>query len=1345
MVSKPKVKNERMNFGKIPIIMDLPYLLATQKDSYTTFLQIDTPADERDNLGLEEAFKSIFPIKSGNNNSSLDYVEYTLGAPKYNVRECIDRGMTYAAPLKVKLQLIVREKNEENGELEIRDIKEQEIYLSEIPLMTDQGTFIINGAERVIVNQLHRSPGVSFASNNQPNTKVTHVARIIPYRGAWVEFEVDSNNMMYVSIDRKRRIFVTTFLRAFGLQSDEDIAENFFAKSKIDIKKYTGGEIKVDKLQDYIGYDLVEDIFDEDTGKRIIEKGTKLAKRHIEKIKETGLKKVVLMSEEEADAVMGMVIAEDIVDIKTGEIIAECWERITTFLLRRCAIHDISKIAVLKINDPDNDIIVSTIFKDKVRTYEDSLMEFFRKMRPGNPVSVGAGKRLLEEMFFNEKRYDLGAVGRYKINKVFKNIPEITDRTLTLKDIINVIGRLSLIQKENVDVDDIDHLGNRRVRSVGELLQNQIRVGLADMERIARDRMNIVDLENLLPHNLIDAKPIIAQIKDFFGRSQLSQFMDQTNPLSELTNKRRLSALGPGGLSRDRAGFEVRDVHYTHYGRICPIETPEGPNIGLISSLCTFGRINEFGFIETPYRKIENGKVTDKIEYLSADTEDEYIIAQANIPLNPDGSFQNDLVRCRNRGDFPLIAKERVNYMDVSPMQIVSVSTALIPFLEHDDANRALMGSNMQRQAVPLLFTEEPIVGTGVEAIMARDSGSCIVAESDGVIKQVDSNQIILEAKSGALQTYDLQKFIRSNQNTCINQRPIVHAGDKVKAGEVIGDGSGMKNAELALGKNVLVAFMSWGGYNFEDAILISDRVVKEDIYTSIHIEEFEVDARDTKLGREEITRDIPNVNEEALSKLDENGIIKIGSRVKPGDILVGKVTPKGETELSSEEKLLRAIFGEKAGDVRDASLKVPPGVHGIIIDIKEFSRKEKRASSNREDKNRISKIEEERDKKVAEILDKYNKDLKEVLKANLDSEVVDFETGKTVLKPGDRISENALDFIKNSLAVGMLPVDGDCGKKVKEIYQMAMKEKTNVEELARIQIDRIKTGDELPPGVIKLVKVYVAVKLKLSVGDKMAGRHGNKGVVGKIMAQEDMPYLADGTPVDIVLNPLGVPSRMNVGQILETHLGWAAKILGIKVATPVFNGASEKEIHNIMEKAGLPGTGKVTLYDGLSGEPFDNEVTVGVIYIMKLAHLVEDKMHARSIGPYSLVTQQPLGGKAQLGGQRFGEMEVWALEAYGAAYTLQEMLTVKSDDVEGRTNMYESIVKGENFLKPGVPESFNVLVKELQSLALSMELITEEELKESQVEEHEEELRFFDEEADDEDESEEESEENWN
>ena len=986
-------------------------------------------------------------------------------------------------------------------------------------------------------------------------------------------------------------------------------------------------------------------------------------------------------------------------------------------------------------------------------------------MRPGNPVSVASGKRLMEDMFYNPKRYDLGPVGRHKLNCRFdfaedqEALTGIESRLLEKKDLLAVMKHLRRLANEEIEVDDIDHLGNRRVRSVGELLQNQVRLGLAEIEKTARERMSIVDLENLLPQNLINAKPLVQYVKDFFGRSQLSQFMDQTNPLAELTHKRRLSALGPGGLSRERAGFEVRDVHHTHYGRICPIETPEGPNIGLISSLCTFARINPYGFIETPYRKVGRGKVQGEIDYLTADVEDECTIAQANAELTEEGKFSSPLVLCRRRGDFPRLKPQEIEYMDISPKQLVSVSASLIPFLEHDDANRALMGSNMQRQAMPLLFTEAPLVGTGVEAKVAQDSGVCVISRNTGVVEKVTADRIIIKTEQGDLDSYYLEKYKRSNQNTCMNQKPIVQEGDKVRKGQVITDGAATSRGELALGRNVLVAFMSWRGYNYEDAILVSERLVRDDVFTSIHIEEFEIDARDTKLGKEEITRDIPNVSEEALSKLDENGLVFVGAEVQPGDILVGKVTPKGETELSSEEKLLRAIFGEKAGDVRDASLKVPPGAAGIVIDIKTFSRKERGSKTERDDRARIQAVEAERQEKLSELRTEFDDRLAKILQ-DLDREIINFETGMVELTPGQTPTPESLSYIRHSLQTGMLPVDGPCGAKIKRLYQDYRGRDREISDHAKNKIDRIKTGDELPPGVIKLVKVYVATKRKISVGDKMAGRHGNKGVVAKILPMEDMPFLADGTPTDMVLNPLGVPSRMNVGQILETHLGWAmegigkaiAKMVdsatedhlcneiqdlfdavgdrraakdfsyeevknyarsiakGVRIGTSVFDGAREEQVRSLLRKAKLPETGQATLYDGLTGEPFDQSVTVGQIYMMKLAHLVDDKMHARSIGPYSLVTQQPLGGKAQFGGQRLGEMEVWALEAYGAAYTLQELLTVKSDDVQGRTRIYESIVKGSDNLSPGVPESFNVLVKEIQGLGLNLELLVESE-----------------------------------
>jgi DNA-directed RNA polymerase subunit beta len=1369
-------RDNRLSFARIPEVMEMPYLLETQKQSYADFLQYETAPDQRDTKGLQEVFHSVFPISAPSDFSTLEFVEYTFGTPKYSVKESIDRGMTFAAPLKLKLQLIVREMNEDTQLVEIKDIKEQEVYMGEVPLMTDQGTFIINGAERVIVSQLHRSPGVSFSTATHPNGKLTYSARIIPYRGAWVEFEIDIYGVMYVMIDRKRKIPATTFLRAFGYNNDQKMAEEFFDCEDIKLDDFSAGLTDVDQLHNFLGVEYAETVLD-DAGKTIIERGQKVTKKSQEALRKAGYESVQLSIGEAYDVLVGRILAKDVVDEETGEILAETFDIITSSLLRRVAQTDIRKVRVVRL--PNAEMpgpIINTLNKDKIRTEEDAVVEFFKKMRPGNPVSYMAGRRLMEEMFFDARRYDLGAVGRYKINKRFYNVGtgtgDLTNRLLTIIDLIHVMKHLAKLAAEEVDVDDIDHLGNRRVRCVGELLQNQIRMGLAEIEKTARERMSIVDLENMLPQNLINAKPLVTAVRDFFGRSQLSQFMDQTNPLAELTHKRRLSALGPGGLSRDRAGFEVRDVHHTHYGRICPIETPEGPNIGLISSLSTYARINPFGFIETPYRKVENKLVKNKeIEYLTADVEDEFMVAQANAPLDEKSRFKLPQVLCRVLSDYPRVSPERVQYMDVSPKQLVSVSAALIPFLEHDDANRALMGSNMQRQAVPLLFTDAPLVGTGIERKVALDSGVCLLARRSGIAERVTADEIVIRTESGETDSYRLEKYKRSNQNTCMNQRPVVHEGMKVLEGDVLSDGSATEKGELALGRNVLVAFMSAGGYNFEDAILLSERLVADDVFTSIHIEEFEIDARDTKLGKEEITRDIPNVSEEALNKLDEHGHVFIGAKVGPGDILVGKVTPKGETELTSEEKLLRAIFGEKAGDVRDASLKVPPGTNGIVIDIKTFSRKERGAKTERDDRSRIAHVESEKERESNALWAEFEERLIVILKG-LDKEIVNFETGKVEMKPGDKPNASALAYIRHSLQTGMLPVDGRVGSEIKKLYQEVHNRELDIDDRAKNAIDRIKTGDELPPGVIKLVKVYVASKRKVSVGDKMAGRHGNKGVVAKIMPVEDMPFLPDGTPVDVVLNPLGVPSRMNVGQILETHLGWGAyeigrqinhlvtsvgaeaarqKLLqfftpakdlenaltsdfykmrekiakmkdeeviayageihkGMKFATPVFDGAKESEIWDILEKAGIPRKGQAKLFDGRTGEGFDRDVTVGIIYMLKLAHLVDDKMHARSIGPYSLVTQQPLGGKAQFGGQRFGEMEVWALEAYGAAYTLQELLTVKSDDVNGRTKIYEAIVKGQSSVTPGIPESFNVLVKELQSLGLNMELLIEEE-----------------------------------
>jgi DNA-directed RNA polymerase subunit beta len=1331
----PTDSNGRVNFARIPEIMDIPYLLETQKKSYDEFLQFHVPPDMRKTVGLQEAFKSVFPITSPNTPSTLDFIEYTFGTPKYTVKECMERGMTYSAPLKAKLQLVVRENSEDPTQPPtIKDIKEQEVFMGEIPLMTDQGTFVINGAERVIVSQLHRSPGVSFSSAIHPNGKTTYSARVIPYRGAWVEFEVDINNVMYVMVDRKRKIPATTFLRCFGVADDQGLVERFFETEKVALDDFSKGAVNVsDLIEKYLGseFTFIEEIVDPKTKKTLVPRGARVTKKATEALRSHGIEKVHLNVAEGYDHVLGRRVGADVADPQTGEILAECFEKITTTLLRRFALAGIRSVVLIKPVNEEENVVLSTLAKDKTKSVEEALIEFFKRMRPGNPISIQSARRLFDDMFNTEKRYDLGLVGRHRMNRRFKLNTPMECRLLSCNDVTGIIRELARIAQTDDEIDDIDHLGHRRVRSVGELLQNQVRAGLADIEKTARERMAIVDVENLMPHNLINAKPLGSAVKDFFGRSQLSQFMDQTNPLSELTHKRRLSALGPGGLSRDRAGFEVRDVHHTHYGRICPIETPEGPNIGLISSLSTYARINDYGFIESPYRKVKNGVVTNEIVYMTADEEDEHVVAQANTPVDAHGRIEATSVLTRVRDDFPSVPPSEVKYMDVSPKQLVSVSAALIPFLEHDDANRALMGSNMQRQAVPLLFTEPPVVGTGMERKCAIDSGACVISRINGKVTRVTATEITVESRNKVVETYPLVKLKRSNQNTCINQRPIVSEGDEVKAGQVIADGPAIKDGELALGRNLLVAFMPFGGYNFEDAILLSERMVSDDVFTSIHIEEFDVDARDTKLGKEEITRDIPNVSEEALAKLDENGLIIIGSEVKPGDILVGKVTPKGESELTAEEKLLRAIFGEKAGDVRDASLKAPAGTYGTVVDVRVFSRKERTAKIEKEDKQRIAEIERDRDSELAKVEDEFTEQLRELL-SRIDKPVINYETGEVELKPGQRVHENCLNYVKRSLRTGMLPVEGALANEMKQLYRAYHTRVGTIDEVARNKIDRIKAGDELPPGVIKQVKVYVATKRKIQVGDKMAGRHGNKGVVARILPIEDMPYLADGTPVDIVLNPLGVPSRMNVGQILETYLGWAATALGVKVSTPVFDGAREPEILDLLrlarekklEDAGdkrkfqdlspeealldVNPTGQVTLFDGATGEPFDRPVTVGYMYMMKLAHLVDDKMHARSTGPYSLVTQQPLGGKAQFGGQRFGEMEVWALEAYGAAYTLQELLTVKSDDVAGRTKIYQSIISGNNHLQPGIPESFNVLVKELQGLGLNMELLTE-------------------------------------
>ena len=1203
----------------------MPSLIEVQKHSYDEFLQRYVEQDKRKNNGLQAVFTSTFPIAGPNENVTLEYVSYTLGQPKYTVKECQERDMTYGAPLKIIVRMVIKV-GPDIATKKVKEVKEQEIFLCEIPLMTDRGTFIINGAERVIVNQLHRSPGVIFDEDeerSQATGKNFLVARLIPYRGSWLEFEFDSAYALFARIDRRKKIPITQLLRAIGYRTEEEMLKLFFEAEKLNLqeadRKTTVNRILAKPVQ--VGE------------KTVAEAGVRLTEELLKSLKEAGVK-----------SVEALMLPED------EKSIDQC--------------------------------LSVTLAKDSIKTEQDAILDIYRKMRPGQPTTVENAKLFFQGLFFNPKKYDLGRVGRFKLNRRLKLEGE--KRVLTKADIVGTIRHLLNMMRHNIEKDDIDHLGNRRVRSAGELVENQFRVGLSRMERAIRERLMVTDIEEMMPNLLINTKPAIAAIKEFFGSSQLSQFMDQTNPLAELTHKRRLSALGPGGLNRERAGFEVRDVHHTHYGRMCPIETPEGPNIGLISSLASYARVNELGFIETPYRKVVNGTVRDEVEYLTADMEDPFIIAEANAELDSKGRFKQERISARFQGSFIKVTPEEIHYIDVSPKQLVSVATALIPFLEHDDANRALMGSNMQRQAVPMLRSEAPVVRTGMEERVAIDSGSVVTADRNGMVEYVDAEKIIVVNENGEIDTYPLTKFARTNQDTFVNQRPIVKKYQKVKRGEVIADGPCTDRGLLALGHNLLVAFMPWRGSNFEDAIVISERMLKEDYFTSVHIQEFELEARDTKLGKEEVTRDIPNISEEALKNLDETGVVKVGSEVHADDILIGKIAPKGETELTPEEKFLRAIFGEKARDVRDVSLRATSGVEGKVIDVKIFSRKEREGKAKEGEKRRT--------------IEKNTKAALAKLEVDIEAEIdqVKAESKQKIKEAkGEREKEQVQEQLK---------------KELTWIKEKARVKEAEIELEKKKQTTRLEKGDELPPGVIKLVKVYVAQKRKVSVGDKMAGRHGNKGVVARIVPVEDMPFLEDGTPVDIVLNPLGVPSRMNVGQILETHLGWAAKKLNIQAVTPVFDGAKEHEIKAALKEAGLPENGKTRLMDGVTGESFNEEVTVGYIYMLKLLHLVDDKMHARSIGPYSLVTQQPLGGKAQFGGQRFGEMEVWALEAYGAAYTLQEMLTVKSDDVEGRTKMYEALVKGKNTPEPGVPESLNVLIKELQSLALDVSLMTEEE-----------------------------------
>jgi len=1357
----------RKDFSKITSPVEIPNLIELQRKSYEKFLQADVSPGKRENSGLQAVFKSVFPIEDFNRTASLEFDSYVLERPKYDVIECRQRGMTFAAPLKITVRLVVYDVDEEAGTRNIRDIKEQEVYMGEIPLMTEAGSFIINGTERVIVSQLHRSPGVIFdhdQGKSHSSGKILYSARIIPHRGSWLDFEFDHKDILYARIDRKRKLPATIILRAMGMSNQETL--NYFYRIEKLVFEKDGKFFKMVDLDILSGQRAEDDITDPKSGEVNVKRNRKFTKAVIKRIQEAGIKRL----EVPLEVVVGRVASEDIVDEKTGEVLLETNQELSEAKIEELRNKGIKEVKVIYTDNLTyGPFVRETLLLDKVASPEEALIEIYKRMRPGDPPTVEAAKVLFENLFFNPDRYDLSKVGRLKLNYKFPENGLSSETTiLTKQDILSTLYYLCELNNGRGTIDDIDHLGNRRVRAVGELIENQYRIGLVRMERAIKERMSIQEIETLMPHDLINQKPVSAVVKEFFGSSQLSQFMDQTNPLSEVTHKRRLSALGPGGLTRERAGFEVRDVHNTHYGRICPIETPEGPNIGLIASLSTYARVNEFGFIETPYRMVEGRAVVDDIRFFTATEEENKIIAQVSPDALKTGKLSGELVSARRKGDFALVNPDEIELMDVSPNQLVSIAASLIPFLEHDDANRALMGSNMQRQAVPLIRTRAPLVGTGIERVVARDSGQIIVNKHEGEVIMVDGTKIVVR-RSGVqsddvgsdVDIYNLTKYQRSNQNTCVTQRPVVNVGEPVKAGDVLADGPATDAGELALGQNVLIAFMPWNGYNFEDSILISERLIKEDTFTSIHIEEFECVARDTKLGKEEITRDIPNVGEEALKDLDQSGIIRIGAEVKPGDILVGKVTPKGETQLSPEEKLLRAIFGEKAGDVRDTSLRVPSGVQGIVINAQVFAREgtepDERTKAILEEQ--IAKIRrDERIETDAIRQSAFNKIAKALDGTTTTGKLLSEDGSEELLKKRQKLEKEMLVDIPFDL-LGFIPVKDDLEQEVTTIMKTAKEKIEAVRFVFKEKTDKLKRGDELAPGVIKMVKVQIAIKRKLQVGDKMAGRHGNKGVISRILPMEDMPFMANGTSVDMVLNPLGVPSRMNIGQLLEVTLGWAAhgigekinaymenfnseklrKVLkdtyhhpevekylekatddelkkmawhlktGVHVATPVFDGASEKDIERMLEVADLPGRGQTTLYDGVTGEPFAEEVTVGIMYMLKLHHLVEEKIHARSIGPYSLVTQQPLGGKAQFGGQRLGEMEVWALEAYGAAYGLQEFLTVKSDDVTGRNRMYEAIVKGEQLLEPGLPESFNVLVKELQSLALNVELIEED------------------------------------
>ena len=1365
----------RKYFGKIREVAEMPNLIEVQKSSYDLFLKSGEGPEPSKGEGIRGAFESIFPITDFNETAVLEFVSYELEKPKYDLEECHQRDLTFGAPLKVKLRLIVFEVDEESQAKSVKGIKEQDVYMGDIPLMTPNGTFLVNGTERVVVSQMHRSPGVFF-DNDKGKThssgKILFTSRIIPYRGSWLDFEFDAKDLVFVRIDRRRKIPVSTLLFALGL-SQEDICSTYYKEVKYRLKEGNKWSTPFYASR-FRGVKPPFDLIDADTGEVIAEAEKKITPRFVKEIEEANAVKEILVPFE---SIIGRFASNDIVDEKTGEIWLEAGEEITCDFdqksgsitggnLKVLFDNGVTEISTLDIDNVNvGPYLRNTMVSDKNFNREMALEDIYKVMRPGEPPTTEAAATLFDSLFFDEEKYDLSAVGRVKLNMRLDLDAPDTMRILRKDDIVAVIKALVELKDGKGEIDDIDHLGNRRVRSVGELMENQYRVGLLRMERAIRERMSSVEIDTVMPQDLINAKPAAAAVKEFFGSSQLSQFMDQTNPLSEVTHKRRLSALGPGGLTRDRAGFEVRDVHPTHYGRVCPIETPEGPNIGLINSLASFAKVNKYGFIETPYRRVEGGKVTDDVVYMSATEEMKYTIAQANAKLNKEDAFENELVSTRRFGDYMLYPSESVDYIDVSPKQLVSVAASLIPFLENDDANRALMGSNMQRQAVPLLTAEAPFVGTGMESVVAKDSGAAIVAKRSGVIDQVDAMRIVvrvtdeMELGDHGVDIYRLRKFQRSNQNTCINQRPLVKKGDHVEKGEVIADGPSTDMGELALGKNVLVAFMPWNGYNYEDSILISERLVKDDVFTSVHIEEFEVAARDTKLGPEEITRDIPNVGEDSLRNLDEAGIVYIGAEVGPGDILVGKITPKGESPMTPEEKLLRAIFGEKASDVRDTSLRMGPGDHGTIVEVRVFNRhgieKDERALQN--ERHEIERLSRDRDDGI------------EILERNIYSRLSDLLIGKKIndgpkgVVKGSKITQDTLDSLSKGLWWKFsLQAENDA-RTMEALQEQFEKQKKIANDSYQDKVEKVRRGDDLPPGVMKMVKVFVAVKRKLQPGDKMAGRHGNKGVISKVVPEEDMPFLEDGTTVDLVLNPLGVPSRMNVGQILETHMGWAARSLGdsinkaisefkksddkkvlekalsnaygsddfnkkikglsadnllavasnvktgVPIATPVFDGAKELDVTEALKRAGLDESAQSILFDGRTGEQFARPVTVGVKYILKLHHLVDEKIHARSTGPYSLVTQQPLGGKAQFGGQRFGEMEVWALEAYGAAYSLQEMLTVKSDDVAGRTKVYESIVKGEDNFEAGIPESFNVLVKEIRSLGLNIELLDDE------------------------------------